>query len=350
MKYLFQSISIALLIAAGSIVFIALTSNKGDMEYQHLKVTAIPLIGSSPLYIAIEKGYFKEEGLEVTFLPFQAAQHAAIAVASGDADIGVAGLTAGFYNLAKDGSLKMIGGQSQERHGTPGSMLLACNKAWEQGVTNVSDLPGHSFAITQAGSTFHYMVGQLAEQVPFNLQDVQLTPLHTLPNLIAALRSCQVDTAILPPQIASKLAEQNEAHIIMQVSELVPWQLGAIFARNQLITDHPETIKKFMKAWIRAAREYHHAFNQPDRHESPEASNLSQLISHYVKPEMSPEQIQRHAVYVDPEARLDIEDIYRQVSWYQKEGLVDKGVIPERFIASGIIGDKKHHNTESHPL
>ncbi len=333
MRVLFQSISLALLIAAGAMLFIALPAKKADTERQQLKVAAIPLIGSSPLYIAIDKGYFKGEGLDVTFLPFQAAQHAAVAVASGEADIGIAGLTAGFYNLAKDGSLKIIGGQSREQSGAPGSMLIACNQAWEQGVRTVSDLPGHSFAITQAGSTFHYMVGQLAEKVPFSLQDVQLVPLHTLPNLIAAIRSCQVETAILPPQIANKLTEQGEAHVIMPVGELIAWQLGAIFTNSDLLENHPATIKKFMKALKRAAREYHQALNQPEMNDSPEADNLSQLISHYVKPEMPPEQIKRHAVYVDPEARLDIDDIYRQVDWYKKEGLVDSNVSPDNFLA-----------------
>ena len=41
-------------------------------------------------FIAYEKGYFKDEGLDVEFKFFQAAQPIAVAVAAGDADFGIA--------------------------------------------------------------------------------------------------------------------------------------------------------------------------------------------------------------------------------------------------------------------
>ena len=197
MVSLFRLISFSLVIAALAVAYLILSTapehpdhiTEGSLDTSPLKVAAVPLIGSSPLYIAIEKGYFAQEGLNVSFVSFQAAQHVTVAVASGEADIGITGLTAGFYNLAADGSLKIIGGQSREYKGWPRSVLVASHQAAENGLAAIEDLPGHSFAITQVGSTFHYMLGQLADARGFTLDQVRLAPLHTLPNVIAGINS-----------------------------------------------------------------------------------------------------------------------------------------------------------------
>ena len=44
------------------------------------------------------------------------------------------------------------------------------------------------------------------------------------------------------------------------------------------------------------------------------------------------EQIRAGIAYVEPEARLDVRDILRQVEWYRKEGLVDEAQLAERII------------------
>ena len=72
-------------------------------------IAALAFISSSPLFIAQEKGYYADEGLEVEFKFFRAAQPVAVAIASGDADFGVTAFTAGFFNLAGKGALKVIG-------------------------------------------------------------------------------------------------------------------------------------------------------------------------------------------------------------------------------------------------
>ncbi|MGY0217907.1 ABC transporter substrate-binding protein [Endozoicomonadaceae bacterium StTr2] len=345
MSYLFRLIFFSLIITILSASYLFFSEkpeqsdqvSSGSLDSRSLKVAAVPLIGSSPLYIALEKGYFEQEGLNVSFISFQAAQHVAVAVASGEADIGVTGLTAGFYNLAADGSLKIIGGQSREYQGWPGSMLVASKQASEDSLSTVEGLPGHSFAITQMGSTFHYMLGQLADSRGFELEQVKLSPLHTLPNVIASIKSGQVDAAILPPQIASKLTEAGLAQPIARISDIFSWQLGAIFSNSQLFENKPDLLRRFLRAWTRAAREYNAAFG-PDRQEvTPETVALSELISRAVKPEMSPELIRQNAVYIHPEAGLDIENIHRQLRWYQKAGLVKTDIDSSQFIATDLL-------------
>ena len=77
-------------------------------------VGVLRFVSSGPLFLAVERGYFKDQGIEVDLKYFEAAQPIAVAVVSGDVDYGVTAFTGGFYNLAGQGQLKIIAAQSKE--------------------------------------------------------------------------------------------------------------------------------------------------------------------------------------------------------------------------------------------
>ncbi len=77
------------------------------------------LSSSAPVFIAQDKGYFRDAGLDIELKFFDAAQPIAVATTSGDIDFGITAFTAGLYNLAGKGTLKVIGGMSREKAGYP---------------------------------------------------------------------------------------------------------------------------------------------------------------------------------------------------------------------------------------
>src|SRR6202000_1154032 len=110
-------------------------------------------LSPAPFYIAQERGYFRDQGIDLTFRFFDAAQPIAAAAVSGDIDIGVTALTGGFFNLAEKGARKVSGGGLHEEKGYEGAAILVSNKAFDAGLTSLAKLSGHSFAITQYGSS-----------------------------------------------------------------------------------------------------------------------------------------------------------------------------------------------------
>jgi ABC-type nitrate/sulfonate/bicarbonate transport system substrate-binding protein len=120
-------------------------------------------LSPAPFYLAQKRGYFTAAGVDVTFRFFEAAQPIAAAAVSGDIDVGVTALTGGFFSLAGKGALKVIGGALHEQPGFHLTAVLASRKAYQAGLTSLDKLGGHSFGITQFGSSFHYMLGRLAQ-------------------------------------------------------------------------------------------------------------------------------------------------------------------------------------------
>jgi NitT/TauT family transport system substrate-binding protein len=130
------------------------------------------------LFLAVERGYFKAEEVEVDLKFFEASQPIAVAIASGDIQFGLTGITGGSLNLAGKGAIKLIAGQGSEQKGFIGNVLVASNAAWGRGIMSFEMLAGTSVAIMQVGSTFHYQLGQIAAKKGFELSKLALKPLH----------------------------------------------------------------------------------------------------------------------------------------------------------------------------
>ena len=109
----------------------------------------------APFYIAQNRGWFAEAGVPVEFHFFEAAQPIAAAAVAGDTDVGVTALTGGFFALAGKGELKVIGGGLHEQKGFDLTAVLVSKAAYDAGLTSLDKLGGHSFGITQFGSSFH---------------------------------------------------------------------------------------------------------------------------------------------------------------------------------------------------
>jgi NitT/TauT family transport system substrate-binding protein len=309
----------------------------GTVQAQEkITVAALPFVSSAPLFIAQDRGYYADEGLDVELRFFRAAQPVAVAIASGDADFGVTAFTGGFFNLAGKGALKVIGAQSREEPGFDFSGYLVSNQAFENGFTSPEDFPGHTLGMTTTGSSFHYMIGQLIDAQGWRDEDVTLRPLQTVPNMIGALKSGQVDAIILPAHIVKPLEAAGAGHIVGWVHERTPYALGGLFTSTRNVLERPELVEKFVRAYQRAAADYHAAMNQVDdkgeRVFGQDADAIVEILMSYVGPDPTPEKIRNGAPYIDPMGALDVGDVHHQVEWYQERGLVDADVDPDELI------------------
>jgi NitT/TauT family transport system substrate-binding protein len=308
---------------------------------EKITVGSLPFVSSSPVFIAKERGYFAAEGLEVETKAIQAAQAVAVATASGDLDVGVGGLTAGFYNLAGKGALKIVAAQSREEPGYDFVAYVVSKKAWDEGFRSVAQFPGKTVGITTAGSTFHYNLGTLAEKRGFKLDSIKLRLLQNVPNMAAALAGNQVDAILTVANSALKLQNDGAGKIIGWVHQETPWQLGAIFVTPKTIETRRPMVEKFLRAYVKGAQDYAKAYLQKDasgkRAFGAEAEALFPIMKKYVQPEPTPQTVIAGANYIDPEGRLLVSDIYRQVGWYQAQGLVDKGVSAKAILDLSFI-------------
>jgi NitT/TauT family transport system substrate-binding protein len=295
-------------------------------------VSALKLSSSGPLFLAQDLGYFAAEGLEVEIKYFAAAQPVAVAVVSGDVEFGVTGLTAGFYNLAGKGALKIVAGQSREQPGYKLSAYMVSNAAFDAGL-KTPDFRGRSFAMTQVGSTFHYMVGLLAEKKGFDIAGMRLVALQSIPNMVSALKGGQVETAIMPSTVAIPMADRGEAKIVGWAGDETPWQLGALFTSPKQIEQKRAVVERFVRAWQKGAAAYDLAFQR--KTDAAATEKALDIVAKYTdQPKTS---LLLGLPYVDAEARFSAKDVARQVAWWQAQGQADKSIVAAEVVDTRFV-------------
>lgn len=129
-------------------LFLVFSAHFADSE--SIKIGGSKTASGGAAYIAIEKGYFKAEGLNVQVVFFDSAQPIAVAVVSGDIDVGTTGLSAGFYNLGGQGALKIIGAQGHESPGFHTIGYFVSRRAYEGGLNRCAISPA---ALSASGSS-----------------------------------------------------------------------------------------------------------------------------------------------------------------------------------------------------
>ena len=328
---------LARLVLAGLLVLAASGTARAD-DVLKAKIGVLRLSSSAPVFIAQDKGYFREAGLDIGLKFFDAAQPIAVATTSGDVDFGITAFTAGLYNLAGKGTLKVIGGMSREKAGYPLIGYFAANNAYAAGLKTPKDLAGKRIAVTQVGSSFHYSLGLLADKYGFKLSDVRIVPLQSLSNAAAALKGQTVDAALLPVSTARKLMDDGGAKLLGWVGDETPWQLGAVFASPKTLGNKP-LVTRLLDALDRADREYHDVILASVKDGSAaineQTKPLLEIIAKYTN--LPVEQVVGNCAYIDPDGKLDVKNVDNQIKWLQQQGFVDKGFGADAIIAKDFV-------------
>ena len=306
---------------------------------ESIKVGILKVGASAPLYLAQERGYFAAEGLTVELANFGAGQAVAVAVASGDVDIGVTGLTAGLYNLASGGQIRVVAGMHREAPGFRTQGYFASKRAYDAGLTSLKDIPGHSVALTTIGSTTHYAVALLAMKYGFPLESVRILPLQSQTNSAAAVIGGQADVAMVASTMEADV-EKGGAKLLGWVGDETPWQIGSVFVTGKTADERGDMIRRFLQALAKGAHDYHDAFTnaQERRANGPTAPAVLAVMSKYIG--ATADKLDDEVPYVDPRLRLDLRDLTRQIDWYRSQGMIKGEISVDKLV------DKRY----THPL
>ncbi len=303
-----------------------------------IKVGALRFTSHSASFVAYERGYFKDAGLEVEFKFFQAAQPMAVAIASGDIDYAVTAVSGGLISLAQKGAIKVIGGALSEEAGIDGQKILASNTAHEAGLTAPAQLDGKTYAVTQSGSSFHYMGSKIAAAEGVK---VKFKPLQKVGAIIGALKSGQVDAWSIVPHIAKGLGGAGAVKIIGDVADYIPnYQVTTVFTSSENAANERKTTEAFISAFSQGASDFNAAMVDKSQGDAAR-DEMVKLIHNYVyvdRPlEKAAKSIINGSMRINQGATLNATSIADQLAWFQSEGLVDSSITLDTLIDDSYV-------------
>jgi NitT/TauT family transport system substrate-binding protein len=294
---------------------------------EHVKIGVVRSLGGAPIFVAKEKGFFADEGLDAEVILFDSAQPIAVAATSGDVDFGTTGLTAAFFTLASQGALKIIGAGTWEYPGFQSIGFIVSKSAYESGVHSFKDLGGRSVAITQLGTPLHYNLARVLEKYKVDLKTVRVLALQSNPNVASALSGGQADAAVQTAANAYPLVQRGDANMLGWVGDELPSGMSeGTFTSTKVANERPEAVKHFLTALRRAESAWDDAFsdakgNRADQAGAPELIAIAAKVLG-----QPPEIIKLGIAYYDRQSRVSAADIRRVMEWYRSQNMLKSDI------------------------
>lgn len=201
----------------------------------------------APFQLALNKGYYADAGLDVTFRIGQGGADVATQVAVGNADLGGGmGDTAMIVraNGLEIRGVALLGGQ--------GLTQLAWRN--DSGITSPADFAGHPVGVTGFQDTAYYNALAVLASEGLSRNDVDLQALGPggiIQNMIAG----SIDAMAGVPEWIIAIQDAGVDLTISPARSVFPAQAQAIIASDAFIAANPEAVRGFVTATLRAVQD-----------------------------------------------------------------------------------------------
>ena len=251
-------------------VFLALLaaapSSLAAKELKKFNVGYLASTGHAMYFIAKDKGYFEQEGLDVQLFLFTNSGEGMNAISSGKLDAGSFGTAPPLVFVSKGVDLTIFGGQMSEGHG-----IVAKPEKADQ-FRDLKNYRGKTIATVRLATGDIVFRGGLHNAGLDWKKDVTIKELDSPGAVLEAVKKGSVDAGILWPPFLT-LAEQQGLKVALRSGDVLPNHTCCrqVVLTTKLKANEADYIK-FVRALIRA-----HAFYKANQDETVE------IASKYVK-------------------------------------------------------------------
>ncbi|HLH21519.1 MAG TPA: ABC transporter substrate-binding protein [Chloroflexota bacterium] len=281
-----------------------------------MRVADLGLATDSYTYLAIEKGYFQEQGLEVTLEHFDTAARMVAPMSAGQLDVGRGTPSAGLFNaIARGVPLKIVADHARV---IPGSAdyAVALRAGLADVINSYADLKGHTLAYTGEASGNEANLDLALRQGGLTIDDVVAIDM-AFPDMLPALSNGAIDGALLVEPFLT-LGEQRGV--------LTRWRTGPDFALGQELAvliyapgfaeEKPALAQRFMVAYLHGLRDYYDAFFGSRQHQD----EVIAVLVRYTTIKDANLWRQMAPMGVDPNGRVNVASLKAKQDWFIARG------------------------------
>lgn len=292
----------------------------------------------APLFIADKKGYFKQEGLEVEFTPFDSAAKMIAPLGTGQLEVGAGAPTAGFFNaVARNVNIKIVADKGSMPPGYGYLAFLVRKDLVDSGkYKGYTDLKGMKIALPAPGTTTDSTLNEALKRGGLKWGDVEVTYLG-FPQHVIALQNKAVDASVTTEPSVTRAVQMGAAVRIAGGDEVHPnQQLAVILYSADFIKQRPDDARKFMRAYLKAARDYNDALRE-GKLAGPNADEIIGILTQTTT-------IKDPKVYkaitangVNPDGRINEDSLRKDFQFFKDRGLIEGNLSVDQVVDSSFV-------------
>ncbi|HLH24719.1 MAG TPA: ABC transporter substrate-binding protein [Chloroflexota bacterium] len=293
----------------------------------------------APLYIAMDRGYLQEQGIEVQAMPITGAFDAQVPLlATGQLDVGGGSIVPALFNAVGRGlplRVTAIGALH-----TPGrsQLIVARKDLVESGqLKSYADLRGKVVGRPTALGIATIAIEKALELGGLTSSDITYLDLPT-PDTVVALGNNKVDVAYMTEPFGTQAIEQGVAVKWHEMADLVPNHVAAMWAYgSKLLDEQPEVGRRFMVALMHGMRDYEDAFGK----NKGRADVVNILVKHTVIKE--PALYEKMQIIAEPASgEFPLDTLQEDYDWLKARGAIQEPapalsqVVDTRFVQDAL--------------
>ncbi|MDP2661985.1 MAG: ABC transporter substrate-binding protein [Dehalococcoidia bacterium] len=220
-------------------------------------------VSDAGVYVGVDRGYFKDLGLDVQVLPFQSGPLMVAPLASGDLDVAGGSISTALLNAIDRGvALKMVAGKGSNIKGYDFSWVVVRKDLIDSGkVKDIKDIKGLKVAVGSVKSGVEAIVYYLMKQAGMNINDVELIAMGD-PDKLTAFGTKGIDVGVMSEPAINTAVEQGLA---------VRWAPGATSSiyggeyqaaeldYSEQFSKNSDAARRFMVGYVKGLRDYNDA-------------------------------------------------------------------------------------------
>lgn len=292
---------------------------------QKISIGMVPSLPAAATYVADDKGWYRELGIEVDIVKVDSAASAMSMVAANRLQVVEGGLASNYWNALAQG-LPVI--MASERGSTPLHHAIMVRNDLKGIIKSVADLKGRRIAIVAPGAILAYELGKTLETAGLTYKDVEITYIP-FPQMGVALTNKAVDAAVsIPPFSDVALAQGLGWNLVDPDGVITPSPLSAVayVINSDWAAQNRALAHNFFIASARGIREYCQAYHN--------GANRKYVVDLLLKNGVSDRDVIAKYPWPsrEPNGRFNLASILDVQDWFFKEGFIKQKFPAEKLV------------------
>lgn len=225
-----------------------------------VKIGTVRSISTVAILWAVEKGYFKEFGINVVNENLDTAANSIALLAQNQLQLVEGGISAGYFNaLEKKLPVTMV----LDRVSSPLGHNLMLRPDHKGKITDLKQLKGKTIATNGQGAVSTYEVGKMLETAGLTINDVDIKVLPFTQYALAFTNKA-IDAGIVIPPFTAQLLDGAHAVNFADPDQLVkphPLTIAVSMVNTDFAKANQEMMKNYYVAYLRGIRDYCQAYH-----------------------------------------------------------------------------------------
>jgi NitT/TauT family transport system substrate-binding protein len=220
-----------------------------------VKVAYVAIMHFAPLYLAIERGFMKEQNIEVEMQKVASGTEAMAFLSQGSLDAGGVGIGASTYNAFNKGfDLRIVGSAALQPWKNGSTIIIVRKDLRDSGkVKSVADLKGMKVAIAGgAGTAGAYFVARALKEAGLTVKDIEIVNLAN-PDMPLAIEKSSVDATLTGSPYSDQILNGGKG--VLLAKDMAPGAMTTVYMYSgKFIKERPDVAKRFMIALVQGSR------------------------------------------------------------------------------------------------